>query len=177
VQRFTKFVFVLAAVLPLACSVKESRIPAPTGGSDGAKPKAVVPASFALASEPVNAVALKDVLANSKNGDDIVVVGRVGEAVAGISAFTLVDASLKPCNEMSMPDSCKTPWDYCCTPPEQMRKLAASVELREGGKPIAGDLLGWNGVDHLKTVVVKGKAERDSAGNLTVAASGVFVRK
>jgi hypothetical protein len=38
-------------------------------------------------------------------------------------------------------------------------------------------VIGWNGVDHLKTVVVKGRAERDSAGNLTIAASGVFVRK
>jgi hypothetical protein len=32
-------------------------------------------------------------------------------------------------------------------------------------------------VKELSTVVVKGKAQRDAAGNLTVVASGVFMKK
>ena len=32
-------------------------------------------------------------------------------------------------------------------------------------------------VKELSTVIVKGKAQRDEAGNLTVLASGVFVKK
>lgn len=32
-------------------------------------------------------------------------------------------------------------------------------------------------VKELSTVVVKGKAQRDDAGNLTVIASGVYVKK
>ncbi|MDP6554629.1 MAG: hypothetical protein QGF59_06925 [Pirellulaceae bacterium] len=32
-------------------------------------------------------------------------------------------------------------------------------------------------VKELSTVVVKGKAQRDDAGNLTVVASGVFMKK
>lgn len=32
-------------------------------------------------------------------------------------------------------------------------------------------------VKELSTVIVKGKAQRDAAGNLTVLASGVFVKK
>jgi hypothetical protein len=33
------------------------------------------------------------------------------------------------------------------------------------------------GVKELDTVIIKGTAERDDAGNLTVLASGMFVRK
>jgi hypothetical protein len=32
-------------------------------------------------------------------------------------------------------------------------------------------------VKELSTVVIKGKAQRDDAGNLTVLANGVFVKK
>jgi len=46
-----------------------------------------------------------------------------------------------------------------------------------GGSALEADLLGWNGFDHMKTVVVQGRVERDSTGNITLAASGVFVRK
>ena len=33
------------------------------------------------------------------------------------------------------------------------------------------------GVQELSTIVVKGKAQRDDAGNLTVLASGIFVKQ
>ena len=49
--------------------------------------------------------------------------------------------------------------------------------LREGSSALKSNILGWNGLDHLKTVVVTGRVERDPAGNLTIAAKGVFVRK
>jgi hypothetical protein len=45
------------------------------------------------------------------------------------------------------------------------------------GSALEVDLLGWNRFGHLKTVVVQGCVERGSAGNLSIAASGVFVRK
>ena len=35
---------------------------------------------------------------------------------------------------------------------------------------------GFHGLDHLKKVVVRGTAEKDPQGNLTVVAKGVFVR-
>ena len=66
----------------------------------------------------------KDVIAvrkDSKDGDDIVVVGRIGGSidpwVEGRAAFSIVDRSLKACSddkEDGEPCSCKTPWDYCC---------------------------------------------------------------
>jgi len=49
--------------------------------------------------------------------------------------------------------------------------------LQLGGSALEADLLGWHGIDHLKTVVVTGRVERDPTGNVTIDASGVFVRK
>jgi hypothetical protein len=162
-------------LLAVACGTKDE--PAGAGASHAKAGAVRPPDSFALASEPPGARPVKELLQKAANGEEIVAVGRVGEEVQGLASFRLVDASLRACSEMEMPDNCKTPWDYCCTPAEELRKVTASVELREGGSALKADVIGWHGVDHLKTVVVTGRAERDSAGNLTIAASGVFVRK
>lgn len=164
---------VALAVFTAACTVKEEHGGAPHSDSKAARP----PTTFVLQAEPPGAQPVKELLQKAKDGEEVVAVGRVGEEVKGRAAFRLVDATLKPCSEMEMPDACTTPWDYCCTPPDELRKYAASVELRQGGSALAADLLGWNGFDHMRTVVVQGRVERDSTGNITIAASGVFVRK
>ena len=54
---------------------------------------------------------------DAKDRQEVVVVGRIGGRVnpwiKGAAAFSIVDRSLKPCNEIEG-DTCKTPWDYCC---------------------------------------------------------------
>ncbi len=45
------------------------------------------------------------------------------------------------------------------------------------GNPVGEDAREMLGVKELSTVVVKGKALRDEQGNLTIAASEVFVKK
>ena len=46
----------------------------------------------------------------------------------------------------------------------------------EAGELVKHDAKGLLSVKELSTVVVEGKAQRDAAGNLTVLASGVFVK-
>jgi hypothetical protein len=58
---------------------------------------------------------------------------------------------------------------------ERTNRSAKALQL--GGSALEADLLGGNGFDHLRTVVVQGRVERDVPGNITIAASGVFVRK
>ena len=111
----------------------------------------------------------------------MLIVGRVGGSakplVAGRAAFTIVDLSLTPCNEKAG-DECPTPWDYCCDAPDEIAKASAMIKfVDEQGKTLqhdAGDLLG---VKPLQTVVVRGKAKRDEDGNLTVVATGLYVRR
>lgn len=150
------------------------------GGGASAPPAAAGPsaegAKFVLATEPADAKGVKELKANAKDGDEIVIEGRIGGDekpwVEGQAAFMVVDKSLKPCEE-----GCPTPWDYCCDLNELPSCKAMVKFVDAGGKTVASDAKTLLGVKELTTVVIKGKAKKDEAGNLTVIASGVFVRK
>lgn len=147
------------------------------GGKAKSEAKSSLPESLWLASAPADA---KDVLAvreSAKDGDDVTIVGKVGGAVSVFlerkALFSVVDLSLKDCYDMT--DSCKTPWDYCCEEPTELRKGTATVEFQESGKLIATTAQGFHGLDHGKKVIIRGKARRDASGNLTIIATGVHV--
>ncbi|MSR63369.1 MAG: hypothetical protein EXS08_13080 [Planctomycetes bacterium] len=149
------------------------------GSSAPATPPSDVPERLYLASAPPSPQAVGMVVAAAKDGDEIVVTGRVGGAqkvfVDGYAAFTIIDAAIPACGEGKM-DECKTPWDYCCNAPEVLAKNGLSVELMADGQPLRANARGFHGLDHLSTVVVTGKVARDSAGNVRVLASGLHVQ-
>jgi len=147
------------------------------GGAAGGGTKSGLPAVLALAAEPAGAVAVKDVIANVKDGDRVVALGRVGEAGGEQAYFTLADASLLACTEMPMPDACKTPWDFCCTAADELATSCATVEFRENDALRNGSVIGFSGIAHLTTVVVSGTARKDAQGNVSILADGLFVRR
>jgi len=137
-------------------------------------------AAYRLTALPEGAKGVKSVKEDSKDGDDVVVEGRIGGDtnpwIEGQAAFTVVDKSLKPCNEKD-DDACETPWDYCCDT-DVLGENKALVKVVDGsGKTVSTDARKLLGVKELQTVVVRGKAKRDDAGNLTVLASGIYVAK
>ncbi len=141
-----------------------------------------LPDSFKLSAEPSGAVVASQVRATAKTGDNVVIVGRVGRYSVvdpfadGFASFTIVDQKMKPCGEDGM-DGCKTPWDYCCADADEMKASTVNIEFRDAkGKPHSTSARGFHGIVPLATVVVTGKAEKDEAGNLIIAATGVFVR-
>ena len=74
-------------------------------------------------------------------------------------------------------DACPTPWDYCCVSKDDLAKATVLVKVVDDqGKTRPEDARTLLGLKELQTVVVHGKAKRDDAGNLTVAAAGLFVR-
>ena len=151
------------------------------GCGQGAAPKATPVTVETLASEPAGAVDVIAARKTVKDGDAVVVVGRVGGDKEPIlkdrAAFTLADRSLKPCNERD-DDACPTPWDYCCDPPEVLRDSTVLVKLvDQKGATIGVDLRTGMNLRELQTVVVQGKAKRDAAGNFTLLADGVYIRK
>ena len=132
-----------------------------------------------MKAEPSGAQQIIAARAGAKNEDTIVVVGRIGGDanpwVENRAAFTLVDNSLKACSDIPG-DECEKPWDYCC---ETDKLPTASLLVKvvdSDGKLIATDARKLLGVKELQTVVVQGKAKRDDKGNLTVLATGVFVK-
>lgn len=136
--------------------------------------------SYRLTEEPSDAKDVSDAKESVKNDEEVTLVGRIGgdvkPFVQGVSAFTIVDRSLKPCNEKD-DDACETPWDYCCDTDLLPASRATVKIVGPDGKPVAKDARELLGLKELQTVVVRGKAVRDEAGNLTVLASGVYVRK
>lgn len=148
--------------------------------SDSPTSQAVDGSKFLLSEEPDGAADVIKVREESKDGDDVVLVGRIGGGenpwIDGRAAFSIVDGSLKACSDIPG-DDCPKPWDYCC----ETHKLPAATALikvvDESGAIVKADAKSLLNVRELSTVVVKGKAKRDEAGNLIVLATGVYVKK
>jgi hypothetical protein len=167
---------VSAALIVVGCE-RSANVNNPSGAvaiqSEGAD-------GLLLAEEPEGAKGVLDVRKDAKDGDEVLVVGRVGgraePLVKGRASFTIVDPSLKTCSDIPG-DNCERPWDYCCENPSDLARATVLVKfVDEGGKTVARDARELLGVEPLQTVVVRGKAKRDADGNLTVLASALHVR-
>ena len=118
-----------------------------------------------------------DARKSAKADEAIAIVGRIGGSgepfVDGVAAFTVVDLKVAYC---SADEGCPTPWDYCCTQ-DQVKDNIATVKLVDAeGKPVTDDARKLLGVKELSVVVAEGTARRDESGNLTLAATKIFVR-
>ncbi|HMO15156.1 MAG TPA: hypothetical protein PKD64_03945 [Pirellulaceae bacterium] len=133
--------------------------------------------SFVMATEPAGAVPVGDARGASNDGEEVIVLGVIGGStkpfVEGMAAFTIVDPKVPYCADE---EGCPTPWDYCCEVNAVKQNIATVKFVDETGKPIAKEARELLPVKELSTVVVKGTAERDEQGNLTIAASHIFVR-
>lgn len=132
-----------------------------------------------LTSEPAGAKEVIDARKSAQNDEEVVLVGRIGGSenpwVDGRAVFSIVDNSLKSCSDIPG-DGCEKPWDYCCETDKLPTSMALIKVVDDKGTLIKEDARKLLNLKELQTVVVKGKAQRDDAGNLTVFANGIFVR-
>lgn len=165
----------LAAALALVCvGCSNSTTTAPPSA-------ATSPASgqkYVATAEPAGAVGVGAARESAKTDEEVVLIGRIGGSekpfVDGVAAFTIVDPKVPHC---AADEGCETPWDYCCKQ-NDVKDNIATVKIVEGGsKTVATDAKKLLGVKELNVIVVKGKAKRDDAGNLTVLADQVFVKE
>ncbi|MFO0880988.1 MAG: hypothetical protein U0840_27000 [Gemmataceae bacterium] len=153
----------------------------PTDGPKNARgdaPAKVEDKKYLLSAEPAGVKGVLETRKQAKDGDDVVMVGHIAGStkpfVDGRASFAVLDLSIKPCPPE---EGCPTPWDCCCTPPDELRAATAQVKFTgEDGKTVGVSAKELLGVKELSVVVVKGKANRDEKGNLTLVASGLFVR-
>jgi hypothetical protein len=135
---------------------------------------------FLLSEEPHGAEDVIQLRETSRDGDDVLIVGRIGGGehpwVEGRAAFTIVDGSLKACSDIPG-DECAKPWDYCCQTDQLPTSTALVKIVDESGQLVKTDARELLQVTELSTVVAKGKAQRDDSGNLTVLARGVYVKQ
>ncbi len=145
------------------------------GSANRADPAALAAGKgYVLPTEPAQGKGVIDVRKQAKDGEEVVVVGRVGGSskpfTEGRAAFLLVDASF-------LPGECECPWDYCDTDRKQLVAGRLSVKfVGADGKTVANGARGMFGIKELSTVVIRGKVQRDDKDNVIVVASGIFVR-
>lgn len=140
---------------------------------------------FLLASEPAGGQDVSQVVNSAKNDDDVVIVGRIGGEkmpwIKNRAAFRIVDPSLPACSDEKEDGevcSCPTPWDYCCETDKLPGAMVLVKFVEADGQDVKHDARDiFSDLQELQTVVVKGKAELDDEGNLTVLASSMYVRK
>ncbi|WP_166819719.1 hypothetical protein [Thalassoroseus pseudoceratinae] len=171
-KKFVLSLSGLAMLLAIAGCSQETVEPTETASVDGSK--------FQLSSEPNGALNVIQAREDAEDGKDVVLMGRIGGGanpwIDGLAAFTIVDDSLRACSDIPG-DSCKKPWDYCCETPKLPTSTALVKVVDEDGELVKADASELLGVKELSSVVVQGTAERDDDGNLTVLASGIFVKK
>lgn len=178
--KFTAILALTTLIALTGCS-SSSTPAAKSGAAAQAAPSKPSPEGekLILAAMPENHQTVIEAREAVKDGDEVAVLGRIGGSVdpwiAGRAAFQIVDPTLVPCSEKPG-DSCTTPWDYCCDTDKLPKSMATVKFVDETGKTIDTDARQLLGVKELTRVVVKGKAQRDEAGNLTVLASGVYVQ-
>lgn len=128
-----------------------------------------------------DAVGVGSCKASARLGDSVVVVGRIGGSrtpfVGSRAIFTLVDPAVKSCSDGADPDHCKTPWDYCCTPREELNANMITVEIADAnGKALPFSVRGASGLEPAARVSIAGKVvERNDEGLFVVRAEKIAV--
>lgn len=166
------YMFLAAGVMLLAGCSED---PAASGRADA---QADSHPAWLLVSEPASALSVDEAKASAKEGDRIVLRGRIGGRKEPMSAessvLTMMDTSIPHCAE-NPDDKCTTPWDYCCVPKDQIAAHSATIQIvGPDGSPV-----GINpraaGLSELDEIVVEGVVgPRQSEQILTIRASGVF---
>lgn len=172
------FIMIVSASL-IGCTSEKSST-ASNGSLEQQDQPVVDSSTYLLTAEPKDPASVIRVREEAANGDEVLLVGCIGGSsnpwIEGRAAFTIVDSSLESCNE-KMDDKCPTPWDYCCETDKLPTASALIKFVDDSDRVIKADSKTLFGVRELSTVVIKGTAQRDDADNLTILASGIFVKK
>ena len=135
--------------------------------------------SFLLSDEPDGAVGVISAKESAEDGAPLVLVGRIGGAsnpwVDGRAAFTLMDPSLTVVDPGADTAPGEVCMDDCCA----AERLACTtlVKFVDGeGRVVPVDSRKLLGVKEGDMVVVKGAAKKDGSGNLSMLATGLYLR-
>ena len=133
------------------------------------------PNAWLLTSAPEGAVSITEAKVNGKEGDTMVIRGRIGGRKSPISTesavFTVVDLGLSYCGQHE-DDSCGTPWDYCCETPSTITNNSATVQI-VGEGIVNPNAAGLEALDEIILVGTVGSRPTDQV--FTIHATGVYL--
>ena len=130
-------------------------------------------ASWVLTSEPQGAVSVTEAKSIAKEGDEIVIRGRIGGRPNPMDAaspvFTIVDLELEYCGQNTS-DGCTSPWDYCCETPDTISTNSATIQV------VSDDTVDLTSeLEPLDEVILRGTVgPRTDERLLIIRANGVY---
>jgi len=139
-----------------------------------------LPAHLIATAEPAGALNVAAAKTQAKDGDAIVVRGRIGgqkePLAANRAVMSVEDLSLPTCDKSPM-KACETPWDSCCETRETVAAKSATVQvLGSDGKPLKTGLKGAGGIAPGKNVVIAGTARIPSgSSSLIIEATQIYI--
>lgn len=170
----------------LTCGVVMAGLVGCGSGSTGSvSEQSVTPVSFdgakyVLAEEPEGAIGVIAARESGKDGEPLVVVGRIGGAVnpwiEGRAAFMLLDASMSIAANGTKAEGNTICLDECCAK-ERTGSTTLVKVVDATGRVLPADARKLFDVAVNDMVVVQGKVSKDAQGNFVVLADGVHVRR
>lgn len=131
---------------------------------------------YQLQSEPKDAIGVLQLKESATDGAAIALVGRVGGGqkpwIDGRAAFLLVDDGVAPaCRDEECGEDCAE----CAVALAEATTLVKFVDAQ--GKVLTTDARSLLGIEDFQTVVVQGIARKDKAGNVSVVADSIYIRR
>ena len=125
-------------------------------GDSSTPPGADAGTSWLLPEMPAAAIPVAEAKRTAREGDEVVVRGRIGgrrePMTAGSAVFVMIDPAIPHCEI----GKCKLPWDYCCETPEAIATNSATVKLVGVAGTLISVDLGEHAIKPLDEVVVVG---------------------
>ncbi len=138
-----------------------------------------LPADIFVSSKIDGAKSVTELKKDAKEGDEVIIRGVVGGAVdpfvANRAMVSLIDYTVVSCKDNG--ESCPTPWDYCCTPQEELTQARATIQVTgSDGFPLKVGLSAGQKIKPYDVIIVRGKVgPRPSAEVLVVNAEAIHV--
>jgi hypothetical protein len=102
-----------------------------------------------------------------------VVAGRKDPVASNRAIVTLLDASIRTCNQ-TPGDTCQTPWDACCEDADTLAKNSLTIRVADAaGQPLKAGL--GDRIKPLAKVTVAGTMRKGADGVAIVDAKAIHV--
>jgi hypothetical protein len=151
-----------------------------TINSQALTPASINGSKYLLTEEPDDVIGVIAARQSAKDGDPIVVVGRIGGAanpwIEGRAAFMLLDPSMVVVADGTESTEGEVCLDDCCAAERTGATTLVKI-VDENGKVLHVDARELLGVTENEIVVVRGSVSKDDAGKFVLQANGVHVRK
>ncbi|MCK5835267.1 MAG: hypothetical protein KAG98_06020 [Lentisphaeria bacterium] len=174
--KFTTILSIVSLILT-GCGSEE---PINSSKTKARAAKELISASTMLTVKPTRRITVSEARKSVVAGKKVTLFGQVGGVVSPFVAkrasMVIADhTTMKACNTSCA--GCKTPWDFCCEPPEVRRKNTVTIQfIDKDGMIIRQGLENFHGIKNNSMVTIVGEYAPESNENIVIInAENIFL--